>query len=181
MSAAPFLELLQSGEETGFQTDDVLAAVLPLFRQVAAWHEESLVAPLEGLGNLVVETGALRCSRAPSPAIGNLGRVEELQRPLASALHIIGHARVTSDEETGTEYTNLEVNDGEAPLKHPAYVIGYRTWEERAAHHDAQTDILSLGQLLASLALGLDFTDEQELTRFACHRANLFVLNGRLH
>src|SRR4030095_13789282 len=164
MSDAQFLDLLRRGEGVGFQSDDVLAAVLPLFRQVASWHEEERVAPLHGLGALVVdETGALRCDGTPVPPSSNIVRVEELQRPVASALHVIGHARVTSDDQTGTEYTNLDVSDGEAELKHPVYVTGYRTWEKLAGHHDAATDIFSLGQLLASLALGLDFTDSNEL------------------
>ena len=51
MNDTPFLQLLRRGEGVGFQTDDVLAAVIPLFRQVAAWHEQSLVAPLHGLAD----------------------------------------------------------------------------------------------------------------------------------
>src|SRR6266576_355620 len=110
MSDTPFLQLLQRGEGVGFQTDDVLAAVLPLFRQVAAWHEQTLVAPLHGLATLVLdEPGVLRCGGTAVAPITNLSRVEELQRPVASALHVIGHARVTSDDEAGTEYTNLEI------------------------------------------------------------------------
>ena len=182
MSETPFLQLLHRGEGVGFQTDDVLAAVLPLFRQVAAWHEQSLVAPLHGLATLVVdEPGALRCDGNAVAPTANLTRVEKLQRPVASALHVIGHARVTSDDETGTEYSNLEITDGEAELNHPAYVTGYRTWEELIGHHDAFTDIFALGQILASLALGLDFTDAHDLGIFVSHRANLFGVNARLH
>ncbi|MEO6742030.1 MAG: DUF4011 domain-containing protein, partial [Chthoniobacteraceae bacterium] len=182
MSDSPFLQLLHRGDGVGFQTDDVLAAVLPLFRQVAAWHEQTLVAPLNGLATLAVdEAGALRCDGTAVAPTGNLSRVEELQRPLASALHIIGQARVTSDDASGTEFANLEVTDGEAELKHPAYVTGYRTWEQLLSHHDASTDILSLGQILASLALGLDFTDADDLGIFAAHRTNLFKVNARLH
>ena len=182
MSETPFLKLLQRGEGVGFQTDDVLAAVLPLFHQVAAWHEQTLVAPLQGLATLAVdEPGALRCEGTAVAPTMKLARVEELQRPVASALHVIGHARVTSDDESGTEYTNLDVTDGEAELKHPAYVTGYRTWEELIGHHDAFTDIFALGQILASLALGLDFTDADDLGIFVSHRTNLFRVNARLH
>jgi predicted DNA-binding WGR domain protein len=182
MSDAPFLQLLQRGEGAGFQTDDVLSAVLPLFRQAAAWHEQVLVAPLRGMATLAVdESGALRCEGTAVAPVGNLARVDQLQRPIASALHVIGQARVTSDDEMGTEYTNLEIADGEAELKHPAYIIGYRTWEEIIGHHDAFTDILALGQILASLALGLDFTDADDLGIFVAHRTNLFGVNPRLH
>ncbi len=182
MSDAAFLKLLHSGEGVGFQSDDTLTAVLPLFRRVAAWHEDQKVAPLDGLEALIVdEAGALRCDGTHVPPSSNLARVEGLQRPVASALHVIGKARVTSDDQAGTEYTNLEVTDWEAELKNPAYVTGYRTWEKLAGHHDASTDIFSLGQLLASLALGLDFTDSNDLGTFAAHRTNLFAINARLH
>ncbi len=182
MSDTPFQQFLERGEGVGFQTDDVLAAVLPLFRQAAAWHEQALVAPLSGLTALAVdEPGVLRCAGTAVAPVTDLPRVENLQRPVASALRVIGHARVTSDDEAGTEYTNLEITDGESELKQPAYVIGYRTWEELLGHHDASTDILALGQILASLALGLDFTDAQELGAFAAHRTNLFGVNARLH
>ena len=182
MNDNPFLQLLQRGEGVGFQTDDVLAAVLPLFRQVAAWHEQSLVAPLHSLATVAVdESGALRCDGTAIARAANLARIEELQKPVASALNVIGHARVTSDDEAGTKYANLEVTDGEAELKHPAYVTGYRTWEELIGHHDAFTDIFALGLILASLALGLDFTDADDLGIFVSHRANLFGVNARLH
>ena len=182
MSDTPFRELLRSGEDTGFQTDDILTAVLPLFRQVAAWHEQSLVAPLAGLTAVVVEApGVLRCGGAALTPTANLSRVEQLQRPVASALHVVGHGRVTSDDEAGTEYTNLEVSEGEGELKHPTYITGYRTWEELLGHHDAFTDIFALGQILASLALGLDFSDSDDLSVFASNRANLFAIHGRLH
>ncbi len=182
MSVTPFLQLLQRGEGVGFQTDDVLAAVLPLFRQVAAWHEQSLVAPLHGLATLAVdEPGALRCDGTAIAPAANLARIDELQKPVASALNVIGHARVTSDDEAGIEYTDLEVTDGEVEMKHPAYITGYRTWEELVGHHDAFTDIFALGQILASIALGLDFTDADDLSIFVSHRANLFGVNARLH
>src|SRR3954471_1641299 len=42
------LSLLHSGiERGGFETDDVLAIVLPLLRQTLELHEKGLVAPLE--------------------------------------------------------------------------------------------------------------------------------------
>lgn len=182
MNDIPFLQFLSRSDEGGFQTDDVLAAVLPLFHQVAAWHEQSLVATLHALASISVEEpGILRCTVAPLASTTNPSRIEELQRPVASALHVVGHARVTSDDQAGTDYTNLEVTDGESELKHPAFVTGYRTWEELIGHHDAATDIFALGQILASLSLGLDFTDLDDLTTFASHRSNLFAINARLH
>ena len=182
MSEGALHRLLAAGGGVGLQMDDVLASTLPLFRQVAAWHEQSLVAPLAAPGNLgLSEDGALICSATPHlPAI-NLSQIEMLQRPAASALHIIGQTRVTSDDESGTDWKNLEVCDGENELTHPAFIIGYRSWELLLVHHDALTDVFLLGQLLASVALGLDFATAEDLTEFASHRANLFALNTRLH
>jgi len=65
MTDAPFLELLRRGEGVGFQTDDVLAALLPLFRQAAAWHEQGFVAPLQGLAALTVDEAGV--GRAGTP------------------------------------------------------------------------------------------------------------------
>ena len=45
-------------EREGLSTDDVLASLLPLFRQVAACHERGLVAPLQGLEALVTSTSS---------------------------------------------------------------------------------------------------------------------------
>jgi len=181
MNDTPFYQLLQRGD-AGFQTDDLLAMLLPLFRQVAVWHEQELVAPLSGVTAFTVnEDGALECNRAPLSPKQNLSQIETLQRPLASALVVIGQGRLVSDEETGSEYTDLEVSDGEEPLKHPAYITGYRSWEHLAGHHDAHTDTFALGQILASLSLGLNFADRDELETFTSHRANLFSINPKLH
>jgi hypothetical protein len=57
---APFLKFLEAGlARDGFETDDVLAALLPLMKQVSAAHEAGLVAPLDGIQDLIVSRGAL--------------------------------------------------------------------------------------------------------------------------
>jgi hypothetical protein len=85
MSDSPFLEFLHRGDGAVWQTDDILPAVLPLFRQVAAWHEQALVAPLQGLATLSAdEMGALHCDGAPTSPAGNPTRVDELQRPIVT-------------------------------------------------------------------------------------------------
>src|SRR5690349_13119445 len=51
----PMLALLQAGIAAGgFQTDDVLATILPLFRQTLAAHEAGFVAPLEQIDSIEV-------------------------------------------------------------------------------------------------------------------------------
>lgn len=182
MSESSFLQFVQRAGDQGVLIDDVLAATLPLFRQVAVWHEQGFVAPLKGLALLVVaEDGAITCAGAPKAPANESSRIEQLQRPLASALHVVGHGRFVSDDETGTEYSDLEVIDDGADIKQPVFIMGYSSWEQSVGHHDAATDIFLLGQILASVALGLDFTDRDELAAFVSNRANLFALNNRLH
>ena len=48
--APGFLAFLRQGlDRGGFGTDDVLAALLPLFEQIQTQHELDQVAPLNGL------------------------------------------------------------------------------------------------------------------------------------
>jgi hypothetical protein len=46
-------------ESGGFTTEDALASVLPLLRQVAAVHHAGLVAPLQGINAIHVENNRL--------------------------------------------------------------------------------------------------------------------------
>lgn len=182
MSEYSFQQLLQRSEGVAFPIEDVLSAILPLFRQVAAWHQEEMVAPFMGItGISVLESGALKFDgESIAPKI-NISRISDIQHEVTSALHVVGLSRVSSDNEGLNEYSNLEVIDAESEPTRPAYVSGYRSWEQLLGHHDAVTDIFLLGQLMASLALGGDFTDKDELSTFAHSRANLFNLNPNLH
>lgn len=181
--ANPFLAHLAAAEEKGgFQTDDVLAAVLPLFRQIADLHAEERVAPLEGVAAITIaESGALRIDGDGIAPRDRKDKVEALQRPLVSALRVVGQGRVTADADDGISWQDLRVGESEEALTRPVYLPGYRTWEQHLEHHDALTDIFCAGQILASLACGLDFTDTDDVSRFAAHRDNLFALNPRLH
>src|SRR4051812_48233080 len=80
----PFLTFLESGiSRGGFETDDVIAAVLPLMKQVLASHRAGMVAPLGSLQNIRVEEGHL--SFAPDKTVApqkNTTKVEALQSPI---------------------------------------------------------------------------------------------------
>jgi hypothetical protein len=184
---APLLQLLDTADaHGGLQTDDVLKLVLPLLREVSALHEQGKVA---ALGNVF----AYRVTDVPALALAhpegadprrNLEAIAPLEQPAASVLRVVGEARVTIDADDGLSVENLAVMADAGPdavPTRPAYLPGYAAWELRLAHHDALGDILCLGQVLASLSCGLDFTVSEELTRFAAHRGNLFELNRRLH
>ena len=183
---APLLTILDAGlSHGGLQSDDVLALLLPLLREVAALHEQGRVAELDGPhAYLRLATGGLGLLRPQGVApTDQRAAVERLQAPVTSVLRIIGERRVTVDGEDGVAVQDLGVAPAQPDTDpaRPQYLPGYVAWERRLGHHDALTDILCLGQVLASLACGLDFTDADDLALFAGHRDNLFRLQQRLH
>src|SRR5688572_29104 len=185
MSEVPFLKFLQAGiERGGFETDDALAALLPLMKQTLAVHEAELVAPLDGLKHITLtEQGTLLFAPAQvSPPQKNSSAIEDLQAPLAHAVEVVGQSSRTADIDQGSlAISDHAVATGDAKITKPVYLPDYRTWEHSIGHHDQLTDIFSLGLLLASVACGLDFTDPHDLESFATNRANLFALNRRLN
>lgn len=166
-----------------YPTEDLLHAMLPLMREVAALHAVGLVGDLGG--NAVIDSGdgRLRLSDTAgrSPAY-NEARLRALQPHAGSALRIVGEYRVATGADIGSTVEDLRAGgeeDGEA-FK-PAYLTGYRAWEQVIGHHDAVSDIFVLGLVLASLASGLDLNDEEDVKRFAAAQSNLFRLNAAIH
>ncbi|RZM06051.1 MAG: DNA helicase, partial [Sphingomonas sp.] len=170
-------------------SEDLLRAVLPLMREVGALHARGLVAEL-GDEAVVDRDGELALARPDGrpPQLNEAG-IRAAQPRVSLALRVVGEYRVTTDIETGSQVDDLRAGspDGERPdadlreAVNPAYRIGYRSWEEQVGHHDEQTDIFSIGLILASLACGLDFNDETDVRRFSADQGNLFRLNGALH
>lgn len=186
VNETPFLRFLRLGvERGGFETDDVLASALPLFRQALAAHECGRVAPLIGLTHVTVDgEGQLGfAANAAERPRRNESRVHELQKVFAArGLTVIGQARRETDlDEMSESITDLAVGAADAELTRPVFLPGYTTWEHAVGHHDELADLFSLGQLLASLALGLDFTEPEDVEAFATHRGNLFALQPRLN
>ena len=94
---------------------------------------------------------------------------------VAKGIDIVGEQRrETNLDGYQRKVTNLDTAEADAEITRPVYLPGYMTWEHAIGHHDALTDIFSLGLLLASLACGLDFTDADDLEMFASARGNLF-------
>src|SRR5216684_3376337 len=81
VTVPPFLTFLEAGvTKGGFETDDILAALLPLMKQVLAAHQSGLVAPLNGLHDLLTEQGHLTFTPAKAAAREkNIAKVEALQ------------------------------------------------------------------------------------------------------
>lgn len=167
----------------GLATDDVLFLALPLLRAVAQLHAHGRVAALAA-DDIVhaADTGlGLRLPEGRRPAL-DLERLRRVQPPPGSTLNIVGELRVTQDAAQGRAAENLHTqHDPAQPIERPVYLPGYRSWELAIGHHDEIGDIFQLGQVLASLACGLDFDDPADLDRFAAHRQNLFRIHPRLN
>jgi predicted DNA-binding WGR domain protein len=181
---APFLVFLRRAFAAGgFSTDDTLAALLPLFAQVAEAHQRGWVAPLDGVDALIVEGTGLRIEpekfHAPRK---NSAHLETLQASRTSAVEVVGESRRMADVDAGTvNEQNLSVGEVGAVLTRPVYLPGYVTWEHKAGHHDQLTDVFSLGLLLASCACGLDLSEPEDVTLFVENRDNLFAISQNLH
>jgi hypothetical protein len=180
-----FLEFLEAGVTRGcFEVDDVLAAVLPLLKQVQAVHESGAVAPLNGLQDLrLADGGQLMFPPAKAaPPTKNSGRVEALQAAVSAAVEVVAESRRVADiDQSSLTVSDLGVGKTGSEISKPVYLPGYTSWEHAIGHHDELTDIFSLGLLLASVACGLDFTEPDELELFTVNRTNLFGLNPRLN
>lgn len=181
-SLRTLLSLISAQSGTPLLTDDVLVLVLPLFQQVAALHSLGKVAVLDGGSVLVGEGGALLLRRPEGdvPRM-DIDAVHRIQPQTTSGLNIVG-ALQRRNTQLGEEVSDLSIqNDISQPIERPVYLPGPASWEAQAGHHDEITDVFMLGMLLASLACGLDFADEDDLRNFVQHRQNLFALHDRLH
>jgi predicted DNA-binding WGR domain protein/DNA polymerase III delta prime subunit len=141
----PFPSFLRTAFDKGdYSTDDVLAFLLPLFRDLLRLHEAGLVGPFEREDALSVIDGVLRIR-------------EELAHAPSHALYRVG---------------------GEA---NPAFLTGYRCFEQELGHHDPLTDIFCLGLLLGSMAMGIDGYDPDAVSRFVSLRTNPSLNFPRIH
>ncbi|MBN1346705.1 MAG: WGR domain-containing protein [Phycisphaerae bacterium] len=173
-------ERLESG---GFSTEDALAAVLPLTRQVIDAHSAHLVAPLEGLNALRVEGTVIWFEEATrKPLEINSRAISRLDAPPRGGIEVVSELKVTMDVGgDGLQHIDLHVGQPGEEITRPVYLPGYVSWEHAVGHHDPIVDVFSLGLILASLACGLDLRDPEDLKSFVASRGNLFRINPGLH
>lgn len=180
-----FLTFLRQGiDRGGFETEDILSAVIPLMREVLTIHESGAVAPLRGTSSLSVHEGrSLGLSgHVGVPIERQDKRLQELSVTASHGLEVIGEMSVETDVDTFAQsHTNLAIAHADQEITRPVYLPGYCTWEHAIGHHDPLTDVLSLGLIIASIACSLDFTDAEDVALFANSRKNLFALARRLH
>ncbi len=85
----------RASDAGGLQTDDVLAAFLPLARRVADWHEQGLVAPPLRAAALWADDNNALGLRDGAGIAGADRRdvIAALQRPPVSGLQVVGRGR----------------------------------------------------------------------------------------
>lgn len=172
MTTISFPQFLETAFEHGaYTTDDVIAAVLPLFKTVQALHDSGLVAPFDQEEVLQVQnrTVTLNTALAHSP-LDAWEKVAALYNGHNPHFQIVDKVKLLADQ---AEAINLQVHkDVTQPLLHGAYIPGYRSYEMLLGHHDAQTDIFCLGLVLASLALGIDLHAPDGLDKMVVQRTH---------
>jgi len=166
----------------GFTTEDALATLIPLFRQVLETHAAGRVAPLEGIGDLWVDEyrAYFEVSRSRDPRLAD-DKLRSVESRIG-AFDVVGRSIQTTYADAGEEtHENLLVAKPGDAIDRPMYLPGYVSWEHRLGHHDALSDIYVLGLLLASVACGVDLGDPGHLEAFVARRGNLFLLNAELN
>ncbi len=184
MSFASFLEEWKTHDSVN--TADILASFLPLVRETLAAHKNGFVAPLEGIDSLRVDHHKIwfeEKNRANSRSQSE--KIKIIERRRALGWNVVSEHRREVNVDTGEEEIEnigarptVEVVSSDDSI---GYLQGYVGWEHKLGHHDPISDMFSLGMILASLALQLDFREVDDLKCFVDHRRNLFGINGSLH
>jgi superfamily I DNA and/or RNA helicase/predicted DNA-binding WGR domain protein len=186
METINFKQFLQGAFENGeYTNDDVIAFVLPLFKEVLALHEEGCVAPFDQEGALFISNNHLDTdsTKAHNPKDAHSKLQSLFKSRKASYFDIVGSVKVDTDLDEGkTSIENTAIHtDLTQPLLAPAYIPGYKCFELLLGHHDDQTDIFCLGLVLGSMALSLDLYDTEDLKVFAGMRSTPGLYNNRIH
>ena len=181
-----FRQFLKGAFNNGdYATDDVIAFVLPLCKEVISFHEAGLVAPFENENALFITDHRLdideRAAHKPMNAIGKV--IALFERHKSRHYELGGSAKPDIDiDDSALSVENVHVHlNGNETLSFPAFIPGYRCFEMNLGHHDELTDIFCLGCLLGSMALGLNLFEEKDLALFAKYRSNPILYNHRIH
>src|SRR5688500_16576380 len=100
-----FLKFLDAGiERGGFGTDDVLAAVIRVRREMLVAHAAGLVAPLKEIADLPVKhEGQMLFDSGKAESVKkNPSRIEQMQTLQSHALEVVGASRRTAEIDSGS-------------------------------------------------------------------------------
>jgi len=169
-------------DETFMSSDDVVHAVLPLIRQLIETHDNSQVAPMEGIDALHYEHSAIWYAikdaipiKLASSAIRRIDPVDK------STFRIVSESSYENDLTDGMDsFRDHSIQDRESKITSPVYLPGYICWENQLEHHDPLCDSFVLGLIIASLACNLNLNGEKDLALFVENRSNLFNINPSL-
>lgn len=178
-----FFTLLDKIKDHGsIQSPDFVAYTMPLIEQVLSLHEDNKVAFITHINQLEFNQGLLEIATSPKDFV--IATQALFVKPQQiSAIEVSGTIQANSNLDTNhTEYSNLSIHENmDELLTEPKYLIGYKSWDYILGHYDPVTEIFVLGQLLASIAFGLDFRKKEELELFIDNRKRLYFLNKNLH
>lgn len=184
-SPKSFIEYLKHGVTNGgFQNEDIVAACMPLLKEVLTFHEQNKVAPLDGLKHILITNDFLDIDEKfiESPKI-NKKQLEVICAPASEAFTIIGEKKMTTDVGNSTQSViNLEIQlDKSKAITKPVYLPGYTCYEFLIGHHDALSDVFVLGLIMGSISTGLDLNKEEELNTFVNNRKALVFIKSSIH
>ncbi len=181
--ALEFLDYLrESRKGEGRGNEELVRAMVPLFRQVLAAHEAGKVAPLDGTSKIQVSDGQFWFRETSTLEPKSEPRtIRALEKPESKGVDVGTHGTSSVDLDTGRTEVQLGAQKIGDKIVRPVYRPNYTTWEQEIGHHDALTDVFALGMLFVSLATGLDFTEIEELEQFVDTRHHLTNLNASLH
>ena len=180
-----YKEFLQEGiDRGGFMMDDIIAALVPLFKKVKSAHDGGKVVNLNADDKLYIDQFAITFD--DDLIIDPVSNKLELSKLVAfkgRAFEITGeedHSISLDAQEGSVENKHLQ-EDLSKKITKPVFLPGYSSYEELIGYHDELTDIFSLGQYLSAIALGLDFSKKDEFKTFVEFRDNVYGYNSSIH
>ncbi|MCB9260936.1 MAG: DUF4011 domain-containing protein [Flavobacteriales bacterium] len=178
-----FFGLIHRLLEFGFtKNPDFIAFTIPLLEQVKGFHELNRVANILQIDDVVFEDNVLKVST--SPGFIRLASSKIFVKPIQKSGILVdqGYVERKDLDSFTTQYSNKHIRyDDDVPINEPVYIKNYRAWETELGHNDPLTDIYVLGLILASVAYGLDFRNQEDLEKFVNNRNSLYFLNPSLH
>lgn len=168
-----------------YSTDDVIAFVMPLFKEVLSFHENNQVSPFEREVSLFITDNRLdvdeNFAHSSKEEAGKV--LEVFAKNKVDHFNVVGKLKINTniDDDSQSVQDLLVHLKEDDPIEHPVYVLGYKCFEILLGHHDEQTDIFCLGLILGSTALGLNLYDVEDLKLFVEYRLNPSQFNSRIH